>query len=342
MALILLVLILQQAVAQAATTRVVTKLADTDDGVCDTDCSLREAIDVAVDGDAVTFANDVRGTITLELGRISTSTIVEIIGPGASNLTIAANPNSPDRAFRFYAGTAPDEIVVISGLTVTGGRGQNGAGFFFQGANGELNRMVVTGNTGPSGGGIYSFGAYTLRIIDSEITNNVADDKGGGLFALSEDLLIEGSTFSDNTALQGGGIWNGALDTSRIANTTISGNIATGDEDSSGNPISRGGGMFLSRAVLGAEMTHVTITDNEADLGGGFVSHFVDIVASSTVDNSILFGNTALEGPDCWTTGGHTHAGTSVGWERPHPLARQHADRRGRQHLLVRARRRRK
>jgi hypothetical protein len=254
-------------------------------------------------GDTITFAPGVVGTINLVHGRLSTSADVDIVGPGASNLTIAGDPSNPDRVFRFYAG-ATDELVVISGLTITGGRDQNGAAFFFQGTNGELNGVVVTGNSGINGGGVYSFGASTFRIIDSIITNNVADDMGGGVFSTSTDLLIEGSTISGNTAVEGGGIWNGALDTSRIANTTISGNTATGNTDGSGNPTSMGGGMYLHRAVLGAEMVHVTITDNEADVGGGFASYFVDLIASSTIANSIVYGNVASSSPDCWTTGG--------------------------------------
>ena len=48
--------------AQAATSLAVTKTDDTDDGVCDADCSLREAIDVAVSGDVIGIP---AGTYTL-------------------------------------------------------------------------------------------------------------------------------------------------------------------------------------------------------------------------------------------------------------------------------------
>ena len=41
----------------------VTKLEDTNDGICDTDCSLREAIVAAAPGDEIRFG--VTGTITL-------------------------------------------------------------------------------------------------------------------------------------------------------------------------------------------------------------------------------------------------------------------------------------
>ena len=46
-----------------AATLSVSKTADTSDGTCDADCSLREAITAAIAGDTITFA--IAGTITL-------------------------------------------------------------------------------------------------------------------------------------------------------------------------------------------------------------------------------------------------------------------------------------
>ena len=40
-----------------ATTRIVTKTADTSDGACNADCSLREAIAAAVSGDTIQFSS---------------------------------------------------------------------------------------------------------------------------------------------------------------------------------------------------------------------------------------------------------------------------------------------
>ena len=44
------------ALAAQAATLTVTKIADTNDNVCDTDCSLREAIFAAASGDTIEFA----------------------------------------------------------------------------------------------------------------------------------------------------------------------------------------------------------------------------------------------------------------------------------------------
>ena len=41
----------------SAATLIVTKTADTGDGICDSDCSLREAVTAAVNGDTVVFSD---------------------------------------------------------------------------------------------------------------------------------------------------------------------------------------------------------------------------------------------------------------------------------------------
>ena len=66
----------------ATTTWTVTKTADTDDGTCDADCSLREAIGAAQDGDTVVFASGVTGTITLG-SYLYFGTSITITGPVA-------------------------------------------------------------------------------------------------------------------------------------------------------------------------------------------------------------------------------------------------------------------
>src|SRR5262245_66139656 len=75
--------------ALAVATLTVTKTADTNDGFCNADCSLREAIAAAGAGDTIQFA--VTGTITLLLGPLSISQDLTITGPGAALLAIRLN-----------------------------------------------------------------------------------------------------------------------------------------------------------------------------------------------------------------------------------------------------------
>ena len=62
-------------------TLIVTKLADTNDGVCDADCSLREAVASAWANDTINFAPGLTGTIALNSGLVIDKNM-EIYGPG--------------------------------------------------------------------------------------------------------------------------------------------------------------------------------------------------------------------------------------------------------------------
>src|SRR5688572_21125416 len=81
--------------AARGATLTVTKIADTNDNVCDTDCSLREAIfAAAVSGDTIQFASplfDTAQIITLAFGEIVTNKTLIISGRGAKLTTINAN-----------------------------------------------------------------------------------------------------------------------------------------------------------------------------------------------------------------------------------------------------------
>ena len=79
--------------AQAATLTV-TKTDDTNDGVCDSDCSLREAIAAAGSGDSITFSSlfDTPQKITLSEVAGFQSLVINknliINGKGANLLTV--------------------------------------------------------------------------------------------------------------------------------------------------------------------------------------------------------------------------------------------------------------
>ena len=71
-------------------TLAVTKTADTDDGSCDADCSLREAIAAAnaAPGSTITFG--ATGTFSLPLGELVISAPMTIVGPGVGDVTVRA------------------------------------------------------------------------------------------------------------------------------------------------------------------------------------------------------------------------------------------------------------
>jgi CSLREA domain-containing protein len=109
-------------------TLIVTKTADTNDGMCDGDCSLREAITAAnasAPDDAIYFA--VTGTITMNsLGALpALDSNMKLLGPGANALAVKRDPAAA--AFRILTVNS-GKTVTISGLTMTNGNAGAGSG----------------------------------------------------------------------------------------------------------------------------------------------------------------------------------------------------------------------
>ncbi len=161
------VLLLATPTVQAAT-YTVTTTADIDDGVCDSHCTLREAIDEAnanPGDDTITFDGGVTGTITLS-NILLLSTNLTISGPGASVLTIDGTVSADGRLFFVISGTT----VTISGLTL-----QN------------TTQAILTGST--------------LTVRNVHFRQN-GPDIGAAITTLStSNLTVEGSTFSQNTGV---------------------------------------------------------------------------------------------------------------------------------------------
>jgi CSLREA domain-containing protein len=146
--------------AAFAATFTVTKIADTNDGTCDADCSLREAVAAAIaaaSDDVIEFSSlfNTAQTITLSGTNIliTANGTLTINGPGANLLTVSGGAS---RVFTVSAATA-----TISNLRVTGGNGISGTnnglggGIRLSGGTLTLNNLVVTGNTATNGGIFY-------------------------------------------------------------------------------------------------------------------------------------------------------------------------------------------
>ena len=266
------------AVTSVPDTFVVNKTADTNDGVCDADCSLREAIAVA-NGDAIAFSTlfDTPQTITLTNGELVINRNVTVSGKGANLLTISGN--NAVRVFNIQSGT-----VLLSGLTIAGGRNNLPPGGGIRNAGTlTLSRSFVTGN---SSSGIFNFGA--LNITESTVSNNSSALAGGGINNVSSgQLSIINSTIFGNTAnLSGGGINNDA--TLTLTNSTITGNRS--DVDASGGS-DKGGGI----SGAGTETVQNTIV--AGNFRGAVASSIADdITGAITTASSNLIGDAASAG----------------------------------------------
>ncbi|MEK6276620.1 MAG: choice-of-anchor Q domain-containing protein [Actinomycetota bacterium] len=287
----------------------VTNLNDSGSG------SLRQAIIDANNNpgaDRVLFASGLSGTITLTSGIVEMLDPVQVLGPGADQLTISGNNSSG--VFGVYPDTNGNsgDPVTISGLTIADGQVVPlgvGAGIESEGANLTVSDAVITGNhAGEDGGGIFTSNSGTpgsLTIRNSILSGNSAGDDGadddaygGAVFANSTSVTVIGTTVSGNTAGgDGGGIYTtqGTLANPLVvANSTISGNSTLGADLSDD-----AGGLWFCCGDFGEQMTldSSTISGNSTTSYGGGAVAFVQDSSQVQINNTILANNSASNGP---------------------------------------------
>jgi CSLREA domain-containing protein len=247
----------------------VTTLADTDDLVCDSHCSLREALYASVGGDTIIFARELRGgTIQLTESLVIQRRIT-IDGPNKRRITLKG-----DNTFRILEAHG---VVSIDGLIIRDGNTDSG-----------------------DGGGINSGGLLNLTNI--AILNCTAQ-RGGAIYMLGGTLFLADSTIANNTAT-GDTLTAGGIDTYtgtvNIINSTISGNRLTSTADGAGgilitNPRS----WFIRQSTIAYNSSNGT----SGRSAGGLVA--LNGFAGP-VNNSILAKNTGLN-PDFYGQSGGTY-----------------------------------
>jgi CSLREA domain-containing protein len=284
-------------------TYTVTKIADTNDGRCEEDCSLREAIVAAnatADNDTIEFSPAVFNSqrlITLsgtDLIITSNGTLT-INGTGTALLTVSGGNASRVFTNRASAITEIRNLRVIQGNGVSSIDTGRGGGVYNDGGVLTLNNVIVTGNTATNGGGLsnasgLSSGATSvLSLINCTVEGNTTGGSGGGIqnFSGNNRLNLLNSTISGNSAgstnVGGGGIQaNGMI---VISNTTISGNTTSGD----------GGGIYYNGQL--STLNNVTIVNNAAsDQTGGF--HKAVATSVANFRNTLVAGNTGGGSPE--------------------------------------------
>ncbi|MEO5888231.1 MAG: choice-of-anchor Q domain-containing protein [Anaerolineales bacterium] len=211
---LMLALMLPGAGTVHAANLTVTKTADTNDGVCDADCSLREAVSAAAAGDTITVP---AGTYQLTYGDATAVPLIyghlfinkdlTITGSGMGSTII----EQMDPEFRVIdignpGGSAP--VVNLSRLTIKGGH-----------AISPSNSEALPGHI--HGAGIHNHAILTLTNVT--ITSNDAQPDGGGGIWNAGTATIVNVTIADNSAPTGlgGGIGGAAL---TLTNTIVANN----------------------------------------------------------------------------------------------------------------------
>jgi hypothetical protein len=165
------------------------------------------------------------------------------------------------------------------------------------------------------GGGIYTFG--TLSVTNCTFSNNSAVGGGGLGTEPGSTVTVTNCTFSGNSADYGGGIINYA--TMTVTNSTVYGSPFGGGIDNdiggtmtvtnctiSGNSADMdGGGVYDIGTTL--KLSFSTISGNSASLAGGGI--YVDTGATAIVKNTIVANST---NGDCGSAGTFTSDGHNL------------------------------
>jgi len=299
----LVALVMARAIAATfAATLVVTKLADTNDATCGSDCSLREALGAASSGDTITFGADARGTATLVLGALVVDKLLTIAGPGQTALTISGGDTQ--RILEIL----PAGNLTASGLTFAHGQGEYYAALGVEAAGVVLNSGSFAfidctfadnhaDGRGPGTGVNDAAVGYSdgLGKTMSFTRCTFRDNTAGGAACLDIDqgtLTITDSEFIDNSASDGPAcVLSNSVGPATIVGTRFSGNMARA-----------GGAVFVSGSG-GTTIRNSTIVENTSTSGFG-AGIYVFGLGTATLSNVTLAQNVAATGSNLYVTGG--------------------------------------
>ncbi|MEQ8799821.1 MAG: choice-of-anchor Q domain-containing protein [Salinisphaeraceae bacterium] len=255
-------------------------------------------------------------------------TTIEVFGGTYRNNTAAREGG----ALWNGAGTMVVEDAVIQTNTASGNAADDGGGGIFNNGGTLIVRdnTLIDDNradgTSGSGGGIFNAANGTMEITSSRITGNSANRAGGGIEDASlvtenavtltdvtlsgnnggdnpgnggglhvtgnGNIVVMNSTIRNNTAAEGGGLWNNAGEMS-VTDSIIENNTANGDAADQG-----GGGVFNQAGTL--IITSSALNGNDAiGMSGSGGAAFNDgdagdgVMATLTIDRSSIFANTS-------------------------------------------------
>ena len=235
------------------------------------------------------------GGVYVEAGGEATITSATITGNAATGaagsgggILVAADFGDDDDDEDDEVGSA-----VITGGTISNNRANRaGAGVENAGGVVTMTRVAVTGNVIPAA--------------------TAMPGNGGGLHSGGGAVTVNGGTFSNNQATEGGGLWTNSVlnigldstQTSSARSTQITGNVGRGADASNG-----GGGVYAETgAVVG--ILRAVITGNSATgaagSGGGILvadSSSVTVTLGSISNNTANRAGAGIEVADDPTTG---------------------------------------
>jgi CSLREA domain-containing protein len=258
----------------------VSKVADTNDGVCDADCSLREAITassgLSLPGNQIIFALPLFDSPrTIFLGsELAINRDLAIVGPGAHRLTISGAGRS--RVFRLTGGAR----VTLGSLRMADGVGTDAGCVSAAGGVVVLHRVEVSNCRATGGlgaGGVYQSSGGSLLLSESSITGNqgLGTSTAGGVTADGSARIlrstISGNVIVSTTANTSAGVGS-PFGNLTVVDSTITENIVRGSSQAAG--IGQGSGVLtMSNSVVAGNVggnADIVLFNSSTAVSGGF------------------------------------------------------------------------
>jgi len=267
----------------------VTKSADTNDGVCDADCSLREAIAAANVSSDVNTIIVPAGTYTITRTGTDDTNVngdfdivysVNIDGAGSGLTIIDANLTN-----RIFHKVTNNNAITIEGVKLYRGKITGTGGCISSGGNITVTNSLLDSCTATSnsGGAIYSAGAVTLD--NATLTNNTAGSKGGAVYT-NGMTIANGASFTGNySSGAGGAIYNAGTSNAIVGSGTISFN----NNDTAKGSGDRGGAIYSDGSITFTGSSN--FTGNDAEYGGAI--YLAASTATVTLFNPTFDSNTS-------------------------------------------------
>lgn len=187
--------------------------------------------------------------------------------------------------------------VLLDGLTITGGNANvtnpntngMGGGLFIKNSSLTLANLQISDNKAMAGAGLIANGS-TLVIENVSFVENVASGEGsayggGGLRSHDSDLTLTNVNFHQNTSDHGGGLLLDSTSTLIMNGGTFSNNTARWYDGSHFYGKSAGGGMMVDGSWQ-VRINNVLFENNQANDGGGLAS-----IGGSPVLVNVTFRN---------------------------------------------------
>jgi len=262
-----------------------------------TACYLRQAMQLAADGDSIEFSPSVvaagsavvsQGDLAFSDGRALT---IRADGPDL----FAIDAGNASRVFDVSGGS----WLTVEGITLRNGNGSGGHGGAARaretGTVLTLTDCVIENNTGGNGGGLRVESGATATLTQCDVYRNSAGSGGGIAIGDNGTLvtLIETVVRENATSFSGGGIYlvNGKL---VVQDSSLEDNCAgTALAACPGTPGGGqdGGGIYMDGGSGEVEISGSSLVGNTAKAGGALIASVGNTVS---IWNSTVSGNSAM------------------------------------------------